>query len=504
MTSSLSGPSSQEGITRQRRSGLRWLVLALLLAGLTGGAAWAYFNILHPGPKTLGMSITPVTAQTIEITVNESGTVELAGQQSLKSPGEVAVDRVLVTVGDRVQKGQQLIVLRSKQQQNNLAEQQLQIRKQDLALARNRQKVQEARDRLMRLERDNFAQRKQQLELRKQAIVIERSQQKIREAEAKVEAEAKQLSNTEILAEKGFISGDELEQKRESLRSAQANLKETELDARTQGLEWEKVRLDQQTQSEQEEKLQVAKTVLLDAQSEVISGEQELERLRLEQANRVAESRNNLISAPISGKVLDVRVKDGDGINTGGILLTIGNPEQELVKLQLGTLDAAQVKLDQKARIKVIGPEAKSYEGLVIAINPQAVSGTDGAGQGGSSGGQSRVPAVVRLDRPSGKLIPGSQVSVEIVTQQRQKVLAVTIEEIQRSEAMPFVWVQDRQRRAKKQSVKLGLEGVTQVEIIQGLKLGDRVISVPTDAPIEVGMIIKEEEPGSRPSMSPN
>jgi HlyD family secretion protein len=503
MASSLSGPSSQERGNQHRRSGLRWLVLSLLLTGLTGGAAWAYFQILRPGPKTLGMPITPVTPQTIEITVSESGTVELGGQQSLKSPGEVAVDQVFVAVGDRIQKGQKLIVLRSKQQQNNLAEQQLQIRKQDLALARSRQKVQEARERLTRLEQDTLDQSRQQLELRKQSIAIERSQQKIREAEAKILAEAKQLSNTETLAEKGFISGDELEQKREALRNAESTLREANLDVRTQELEWKKIQLDSQLQEQQQDKLQTARTTLLDAQSEVRSGEQELQRLHLELQNRVTESRNNLISAPISGKVLDVRVKDGDGITTGAVLLTIGNPEQELVTLQLGTLDAAKVKLGQKARIKVIGPDSKSYEGQVIAINPQAISAAEGSSQGSAGGGQSRVPAVVRLDRPSGKLIPGSQASVEIIIQQRQKVLAVTLEEVQRNDATPFVWVQDRQKKARKHPVQLGLEGVTQVEIIKGLKLGDRVISVPVDSPIKEGTIITEEAV-PEPSSSPN
>ncbi|MGB3640991.1 MAG: TolC family protein, partial [Rivularia sp. (in: cyanobacteria)] len=66
-----------------------------------------------------------------------------------------------------------------------------------------------------------------------------------------------------------------------------------------------------------------------------------------------------------NAKILDIKVKNGDGLETGKVLLVLGNPEKELVKLQLVTLEAGKVKVNQPARIKTIGPSAKKFSGRI-------------------------------------------------------------------------------------------------------------------------------------------
>jgi HlyD family secretion protein len=86
------------------------------------------------------------------------------------------------------------------------------------------------------------------------------------------------------------------------------------------------------------------------------------------------------------------------------------------------------------------------------------------------------VDAKVLLDKPSNTLIPGSLVSVEIVTENQTNEIAVPPEAIQRNKGTPFVWLKDADNQAKKQPVTVGLQGLQQVAITSGLKSGDSLV----------------------------
>jgi HlyD family secretion protein len=85
-------------------------------------------------------------------------------------------------------------------------------------------------------------------------------------------------------------------------------------------------------------------------------------------------------------------------------------------------------------------------------------------------------------------------VNVEIILQQRQKVVVLNTEVIVRSESKPFVWIRDSQGKAQKRSVTLGLEGLTQVEITSGLRPGDSVVIPPPEPSLKPGTPIQEEK----------
>jgi HlyD family secretion protein len=80
------------------------------------------------------------------------------------------------------------------------------------------------------------------------------------------------------------------------------------------------------------------------------------------------------------------------------------------------------------------------------------------------------------LDKPSKTLIPGSQVNVEIISKQRQNVVTLPLETVQNNGKESFVWVQNKQGKAEKQPVTLGLEDLTSVELTSGLEAGEQVI----------------------------
>jgi HlyD family secretion protein len=360
-----------------------------------------------------------VKRSTVETTINASGTVQLKGQQTLKSPAEGAVERVWVKPGDRITPGQLLLTLRNPERQTALNDQQLKIEQQQVKLARDRQRITEAQ---------------QQLTLDRQ-----------------------RLQSLASLAVVGAIPRNQMQDQESKVRNTLVELRTAEADTRTSVLELESLQLERQRIQRQ-----------LDATT---------------------------ITSPIEGIVLGVDVQDGDGVELRTDLLTIGDPSEQLILLQLSTLDSAQVRVNQLARVSIIGPNPQIFIGRVQSIYPQAViSDADSVkGRSNNQSQQALVPTVVRLNEPTSHLIPGGQVNVEIVLQQHKNVIALNLEAVQSSDSNPYVWMLDNHNRVHREPVRLGLEGLTTVEVTSGLHINQRVVIPPPNSTLTPEQVVTPE-----------
>lgn len=403
---------------RKNKSRGVWLLWLGALAAVSVGG-WSAYGFLKRSPDVVAVRVVKAELGTVETTVNASGTVQLQGQQTLKSPAEGAVEQVWVRPGDRINAGQLLITLRNPERQTALSTQQIKLTQQAIALTRNRQRTVEAQE---------------QLDLDQQ-----------------------QLQSLRTLSEAGAIALSKVQDQETKVRSTLAELRSAEADTHTAALE--------------------------------------LQNLRLEQQRIQQQLDNTEITAPIDGIVLGVNVQDGDGVEVRTELLTLGNPSEELVQLQLSTLNAAQVRVNQTARVSIIGPNPQIFTGRVQSLYPQAVvaSGVEGGGGSDEQSGQATVPTTIRLNSPTHVLIPGGQVSVEIVLKQRSNVVTLGAEAIQRSPSALFVWVLDGHNAVQQQPITLGLEGLTTVEITSGLKPGTEVVLPSPDTELTPGTIVTPE-----------
>lgn len=308
--------------------------------------------------------------------------------------------------------------------------------------------------------------RSRQVEIQKAQLDLARNQEKVSEVQQRLSFAVEQYRESQELFEQGFISEDDVRSDKEALDEARSNLKDAQLSVTIN-------ELDLQTAMETLELL-----------------EQQLN--------------DRVITSPIDGLVLQVNVTNGEAITTDTELLTLGDPTQEIVDLQLSTLDAAKVSINQISRIRVIGPDAEEYQGRVVALSPQALDPPGGGGGGGGAQqGQARVNAQVRLDTASETLIPGSFVNVEIITEQEKNALVIPPEALQRNGAETFVWVRDQRGRAAQQPIELGLQGLDLFAVINGLSMGDQIALVPPTVTITPGMPIREmsELPVTDPSL---
>ncbi|MGF1515956.1 MAG: efflux RND transporter periplasmic adaptor subunit [Elainellaceae cyanobacterium] len=395
------------------KAGFRWLSRAAVLFAVGVGGTLAYLTWQQRSTPPIAVRSIVAEQGSVEESISASGVVQLANQQTLRSPAEGAVDQALVLPGERVTAGQVLVVLRNAERETATSSQQLQIEQ--------------------------------------QSVILERAQARIAESEEQLAAYGGDLERFSGLEEAGAIPYNDI-------RDIEDNIRRTE-------------------------------TALQDARSEAEGAQLELARLRTENRRIEQEMAETIITAPISGQVLEVMVNDGDGVELRTELLTLGDPSQELVALELSTLDAARISLSQAARVSVIGPNPEIFDGQVVQISPLArPPGEDGGRQ--SQEAQVTVPTLVQLSEPTRFLIPGSQVSVEIVLEAEQNVTVLGTEAVQRGSGEPFVWVLDKEQQVQRRPIQIGLEGLTQVEIEAGLEPGETVVVPPPDEAIAPGTAV--------------
>ncbi|MEM9007216.1 MAG: efflux RND transporter periplasmic adaptor subunit [Cyanobacteria bacterium P01_F01_bin.86] len=284
-----------------------------------------------------------------------------------------------------------------------------------------------------------------QLTLQRDREILEERRSRLAEADAR-------LQDSQELLDQGYISEDDFRQDVRAVEDARSSVRDAEV--------------------------QLAQTELQTQQDQVKTDNI---RLQLE---------DNQILSPIDAIVLKVDVKAGDGVEREGRLLSIGDPAQEIIRLQLTTLNAGKVAINQPVRVRLIGPNPEAFPGRIARVSPQAVS------ENADNAEQATVEAEARLNQSSDILIPGSAVSVEIILNQRPNALVIPVTALQRDAANPYVWVRDADNTAQQREIETGLETLEAIEVVAGLQPGDEVIvSLPPDETLTPGQPLMDPQP---------
>lgn len=304
--------------------------------------------------------------------------------------------------------------------------------------------------------------RTEELKIAQAQVSLQKSEQELRQAEIKLDQVRQALRKEEGLEARGFVAQDEVTAKEDEVRQQEALVENSALEIQNQRLALEVARI-------------------------------ELAQKRETIRETLAKSR---IVSPIAGKVLAVAVQPGAGIEIAKPVITLGDPRREVVKVQIPPLNAQRVRVGQVARVKAIGPDATEYLGRVVEIAPTAAASESDSNRFGQEG-QAAVATVIALDRPTGSLIPLSQVDVTIVLERSRSGPVLEVGLLQAEAGQSYVWVRDRQGLAQRQPVQVGLQGIETAAILAGLKPGDQVLRVPPETPLTVGMSVKIADPAA-------
>lgn len=172
------------------------------------------------------------------------------------------------------------------------------------------------------------------------------------------------------------------------------------------------------------------------------------------------------IVSPINGVVTDRPVYAGETAPSGSAILTVMDLSQVVARAHVSQEEAALLKVGDTATLTQPG-QPGSFPGKVTLVSPALDPNS------------TTVEVWVQAANPTGKLKPGSNVRAAIVSQTvPNAVVAPAAALLTDPDGITSVIVLDSDNKPHKQHVKVGIRNGDDVQITDGLKGGERVVTV--------------------------
>jgi HlyD family secretion protein len=208
-------------------------------------------------------------------------------------------------------------------------------------------------------------------------------------------------------------------------------------------------------------------------------------RLRdAEAAVALAEERirKSVIRAPIPGLVYQFALKPGAYLNAGDLVAAIGQLDRVRVKVFVDEPDLGRVAMGQPVAITWDAVPGRQWTGDVDKKPTEIVAlGTRQVGE-----------VLCVIANPGHELLPGTNVNVEIRSEQVANALTIPKEAVRRERGQTGVFALtgngSGQQTVSWKKVTLGVGNTTRTQV-EGLTEGDAV-ALPSDKPLKEGMAV--------------
>ena len=226
------------------------------------------------------------------------------------------------------------------------------------------------------------------------------------------------------------------------------------------------------------------------------------------------------ILAPMDGVVSLLNVKKGEkgagnSFNVGTEILRIADMDKIEVRVDVGENDIPKVKLGDSASITIDAYSDRKFKGIVTQIASSNNGASSQSGLTSTSNDVTQYKVYIRLLTESYRDLlrkgsfpfrPGMSASADIETQTHANVLSVPINAVTTREKEGLmnkevkkddeenattttsfddldvvVFTLDETKKAKKVKVKTGIQDINYIEITDGLKEGQEVVTGPYD-----------------------
>jgi HlyD family secretion protein len=302
------------------------------------------------------------------------------------------------------------------------------------------------------------------------------------------------------------------EQSEAAVQAARADLARAEADVEAARLGFErakKMRADQLISDQQYEQADAElkmKTAAVNAQKRRIRQQEAL------LASTSDDVRKTVVVAPMNGVVTSLQREQGESVIgaqsfSPTVIMTVGDISEFEVEILVDETDIRYVTLGQPSEVRVDALEGVKLKGEVTEIGSSAIPrGATAASTSTTSSTANQAKdfkVTVTLKEPPPSLRSGLNATAEITTNRKDKVLAVPIQAIvvrevnkegkvvdptalQASEADPGVRIKGEERegvfvvnggQVTFRPVKTGIIGETEIEVSEGLKEGDEIVT---------------------------
>jgi len=171
------------------------------------------------------------------------------------------------------------------------------------------------------------------------------------------------------------------------------------------------------------------------------------------------------IRSPIQGVVTDRPLYPGEMASAGTPLLTVMDISQVVARAHIPQQNAALLKVGDSAEVTVAGFD-NSFKGKVTVVSPALDPGS------------TTVEVWVTLKNPGERLKPGTSVQVSAVARSIKDALTIPVVALLTAQdGTTSVMLAGNDGRAHQKQVKTGVREDNQVQIVDGLHAGDRVVA---------------------------
>lgn len=182
----------------------------------------------------------------------------------------------------------------------------------------------------------------------------------------------------------------------------------------------------------------------------------------------VGSSSGSAVSAPASGFVREVFANPGEYVEVGQKILTMNKncrlqlvaeaPEKYFLKLK--DVNDANFVMAYETEVHRVS----ELNGHIVSVGRVASSGS------------AYIPVTFEFEN-DGHLVPGAFAEIWLLTEKRKGVISVPASSITEEQGLYFVYVQaDHHDEYEKREVAIGGSNGQRVEIVKGLKKGDKVV----------------------------
>jgi multidrug efflux pump subunit AcrA (membrane-fusion protein) len=200
-------------------------------------------------------------------------------------------------------------------------------------------------------------------------------------------------------------------------------------------------------------------------QQELKSAAGQLQSAKGKYLGAAAQLSYSEIRSPINGVVTDRSLYPGEMAAAGTPLLTVMDTSSVIARAHIPQDQAVLLKLGDKAAITVPGEE-DPIEGKVTVVSPALDPNS------------TTVEVWVQAKNPKGRLRPGTSVQISMLARAVPNSLVVPAAAVLTSpDGSNYVMVAGSDNKAHQKTLKTGIKQGDQVQVVEGLAEGERVIT---------------------------
>jgi len=228
---------------------------------------------------------------------------------------------------------------------------------------------------------------------------------------------------------------------------------------------------------------ELAMKELLRTRDEMDQSEFETQRIAFEEkrqklADMEADIAKSTITAPFSGTVVSLSVKKGDLVKAYDPIAIVANTDLLVPASKLTKTEQEKIAVGMEAIVTI--SNGGSIKGKVKQL-PVKTTESSGGGNGAPGGGNADIERVedfmiIDVDSLPEGATRGIPASIKVVTKRTENAIVIPPSALRSIGNRTYVQVVDEKGNKSEVDVEVGQQTATNIEILQGLKAGQKVV----------------------------